>query len=217
MKWKYNRYMNDYLACIQSVDESVGQVLDYLKANGLDKNTIVVYTSDQGFYLGEHGWFDKRFMYEESFSTPLVMWLPKQYKKRGEITQLVQNIDFAPTMLEIAGAPIPSDIQGVSLLPLLQNQQSPADWRKSLYYHYYEYPGEHAVKRHYGVRTERYKLIHFYDDIDEWELFDLQTDPMEMNNLYGKSGYEETTNELRAELKRLQEQYDDPIRERFPL
>ncbi|MEA4949349.1 MAG: DUF4976 domain-containing protein, partial [Petrimonas sp.] len=167
---------------------------------------------DQGFYMGEHGWFDKRFMYEESFSTPLVMWLPKSYKKRGDIPQLVQNIDFAPTMLELAGAPIPSDIQGVSLVPLLKNEKAPANWRKSLYYHYYEYPGEHAVRRHYGVRTERYKLIRFYGDIDEWELFDLQADPMEMNNLYGKTGYEKITGELCAELKRLQEQYDDPIR-----
>ena len=216
-EWKYQRYMRDYAKTVKSLDENVGRLLDYLEESGLMENTVIIYTSDQGFYMGEHGWFDKRFMYEESFSTPLVMWLPKQYKKRGEITQLVQNIDFAPTMLEIAGAEIPSDIQGVSLLPLLQNEKATADWRKSLYYHYYEYPGEHAVKRHYGVRTERYKLIHFYDDIDEWELFDLQTDPMEMNNLYGKSDYEEITNELRAELKRLQEQYDDPIRERFPL
>ncbi|MDO5524014.1 MAG: DUF4976 domain-containing protein, partial [Bacteroidia bacterium] len=198
-------------------DENVGRLLDYLEKSGLMENTIIIYTSDQGFYMGEHGWFDKRFMYEESFSTPLVMQLPPQFKKRGDIPQLVQNIDFAPTMLEIAGAEIPSDIQGVSLLPLLKDEKAPKDWRKSLYYHYYEYPGEHAVKRHYGVRTERYKLIHFYDDIDEWELFDLQTDPMEMNNLYGKPGYENIAQEMRAELKRLQEQYDDPIREKFPL
>ena len=216
-EWKYQRYMRDYAKTIKSLDENVGRVLDYLEKNGMMENTIIIYTSDQGFYMGEHGWFDKRFMYEESFSTPLVMWLPKQFKKRGDITQLVQNIDFAPTMLEIAGAKIPSDMQGVSLLPLLKTEKAPANWRKSLYYHYYEYPGEHAVRRHYGVKTERYKLIHFYDDIDEWELFDLQTDPMEMNNMYGETGYEKITNELRAELKRLQEQYDDPIREKFPL
>jgi len=143
--------------------------------------------------------------------------LPPRFKKHGEIAQLVQNIDFAPTMLEIAGVEIPSDIQGVSLLPLLENEKVPKNWRKSLYYHYYEFPGEHAVKRHFGVRTDRYKLIHFYNDIDEWELFDLQQDPNEMNNLYGKAGYEEITKELKAELKRLQEQYDDPIREKFPL
>lgn len=211
-EWKYQRYMRDYAKTIKSLDENVGRILDYLEKNGMLENTVVIYTSDQGFYMGEHGWFDKRFMYEESFSTPLVMWLPKSYKKRGDIPQLVQNIDFAPTMLELAGAPIPSDIQGVSLVPLLKNEKAPANWRKSLYYHYYEYPGEHAVRRHYGVRTERYKLIRFYGDIDEWELFDLQADPMEMNNLYGKTGYEKITGELCTELKRLQEQYDDPIR-----
>ena len=130
---------------------------------------------------------------------------------------LVQNIDFAPTMLELAGAKIPDDIQGESLLPLLKDAKKPTNWRKSLYYHYYEYPGEHAVKRHYGVKTQRYKLIHFYDDIDVWELYDLQTDPHEINNLYGKSGYEKITKELRVELKRLQVLYDDPIRFKYPL
>ena len=138
--------------------------------------------------MGEHGWFDKRFMYEESMRTPLVMRLPKDFQARGDIPQLVQNIDYAPTFLDLAGAPIPDDIQGVSLLPLLRGEK-PADWRKSLYYHFYEYPAEHMVKRHYGVRTERYKLIHFYNDIDEWELYDLQEDPTEMHNLYGQPGY----------------------------
>ena len=214
-EWKYQRYMRDYAKTIKSLDENVGRVLDYIEENGMLENTVVIYTSDQGFYMGEHGWFDKRFMYEESFSTPLVMRLPKSFRKRGDIPQLVQNIDFAPTMLELAGAPIPPDIQGVSLLPLLENEKAPANWRKSLYYHYYEYPGEHAVRRHYGVRTERYKLIRFYGDMDEWELFDLQADPREMNNLYGKTGYEGITGELRAELKRLQEQYDDPIGEKL--
>ncbi|OPZ31639.1 MAG: Arylsulfatase [Bacteroidetes bacterium ADurb.BinA174] len=216
-EWKYQRYMRDYAKTIRSLDENIGRVLDYLEKNNMMENTIIIYTSDQGFYMGEHGWFDKRFMYEESFSTPLIMQLPPRFKKHGEIAQLVQNIDFAPTMLEIAGVEIPSDIQGVSLLPLLENEKAPKNWRKSLYYHYYEFPGEHAVKRHFGVRTDRYKLIHFYNDIDEWELFDLQQDPNEMNNLYGKAGYEEITKELKAELKRLQEQYDDPIREKFPL
>lgn len=216
-EWKYQRYMHDYAATIKSLDENVGRVLDYLEKNNLMENTLIVYTSDQGFYMGEHGWFDKRFMYEESFSTPLVMQLPSRFKKHGEITQLVQNIDFAPTMLDIAGAEIPADIQGVSLLPLLENKKAPKNWRKSLYYHYYEFPAVHMVKRHFGVRTDRYKLIHFYNDIDEWELYDLQTDPHEMNNLYGKTGYEEITEELKAELKRLQEQYDDPVRAQFPL
>ncbi len=216
-EWKYQRYMRDYAKTIQSLDENIGRLLDYLEENNMLENTVIIYTSDQGFYMGEHGWFDKRFMYEESFSTPLVMHLPSRFKKQGEIKELVQNIDFAPTMLALAGVEIPSDMQGVSLQPLLENDKAPADWRKSLYYHYYEYPGEHEVRRHYGVRTERHKLIHFYDDIDEWELFDLQTDPMEMDNLYGKPGHESITNELKAELKRLQIQYEDPILEKYPL
>jgi len=215
--WKYQRYMTDYAKTVKSLDENVGRVLDYLEKNNMLENTIIIYTSDQGFYMGEHGWFDKRFMYEESFSTPLVMRLPSQFKRKGEIRELVQNIDFAPTMLAIAGIEIPSDIQGVSLLPLLTSEKSPVGWRKSLYYHYYEYPGEHAVKRHYGVRTDRYKLIHFYNDIDSWELYDLQNDIQEMNNLYGNPDYESIIVDLKSELKRLQEQYDDPIREQYPL
>ncbi len=215
--WKYQRYMTDYAKTVKSLDENVGRVLDYLEENDMLENTVIIYTSDQGFYMGEHGWFDKRFMYEESFSTPLVMRLPSRFKRKGEIKEMVQNIDFAPTMLAIAGAEIPADIQGVSLLPLLNNEGSPSEWRESLYYHYYEYPGEHAVKRHYGVRTDRYKLIHFYHDIDAWELYDLQDDPQEMNNLYDNPQYEHIIVDLKAELKRLQEQYDDPIREQYPL
>lgn len=211
-EWKYQRYMRDYAKTVKSLDDNVGRVLDYLEQSGLLENTVVIYTSDQGFYMGEHGWFDKRFMYEESFSTPLLVRLPKGYGKRGEISELVQNIDFAPTMLDIAGVEIPEDIQGVSLMPLLSSKKAPKDWRKSLYYHFYEFPGEHAVRRHFGVRTERYKLIRFYKDIDAWELYDLKTDPSEMNNLYGDPGYEAVTQELKQELKRLQELYDDPIR-----
>lgn len=209
--WKFQRYMRDYLKTVQSLDENVGRVLDYLEAEGLMENTLIVYTSDQGFYMGEHGWFDKRFMYEESMSTPLIMRLPKGYDKRGEISQLVQNIDYAPTFLELAGAEIPEDIQGISLLPLLHGEE-PDNWRTSLYYHYYEYPAEHMVKKHYGVRTERYKLIHFYNSPGHWELFDLQVDPNEMNNIYGQPETEQITKELKQELRRLQEQYDDPIR-----
>ena len=216
-EWKYQRYMRDYSKVVKSLDENVGRVMDYLEKNGLLENTLVFYTSDQGFYMGEHGWFDKRFMYEESFSTPLIIHLPKSFKKRGDITALVQNIDFAPTMLNLAGAKIPSDIQGVSLLPLLQKERPPRNWRKSLYYHYYEYPGEHAVKRHFGVRTKRYKLIHFYNNIDSWELYDLKKDPHEMHNLYVKNGYERITTTLKAELKHLQEKYEDPILKDYPL
>ena len=213
-EWKYQRYMRDYAKVVKSLDENVGRVLDYLKEKGMLDNTLVVYTSDQGFYMGEHGWFDKRFMYEESMHTPLIMHLPKDFKAKGEIPQLVQNIDYAPTFLELAGAPIPEDIQGVSLVPLLKGEQ-PADWRKSLYYHFYEFPAEHMVKRHYGVRTDRYKLIHFYNDIDEWELYDLKEDPSEMHNLYGQPGYEKITEDLKAELVKLQTQYKDPIEQKL--
>ena len=207
-EWKYQRYMHDYLSVIRSVDRNVGQVLKYLEEKGLLENTLVVYTSDQGFYMGEHGWFDKRFMYEESFRTPLLARLP--HGKKGHVAQMVQNIDYASTFLELAGVEIPADIQGVSLLPLLKGER-PKDWRKSLYYHFYEYPAEHAVKRHYGVRTERYKLIHFYNDIDVWELYDLKKDPGEMHNLFGKPGYDKITAKLKKELVKLQTQYDDPI------
>lgn len=210
-EWKYQRYMRDYAKTVKSLDDNVGRVLDYLKEHDMLDNTLVVYTSDQGFYMGEHGWFDKRFMYEESMHTPLIMRLPKGFDRKGDITEMVQNIDYAPTFLELAGAPVPEDIQGVSLLPLLKGEH-PADWRKSLYYHFYEYPAEHMVKRHYGVRTNRYKLIHFYNDIDEWELYDLQADPTEMHNLYGQKEYEPVVEELKAELLKLQEQYNDPVR-----
>lgn len=208
--WKYQRYMRDYAKVLKSLDDNVGRVLDYLKEKGLLDNTLVVYTSDQGFYMGEHGWFDKRFMYEESMHTPLVMRLPTGLKANGDIDQMVQNIDYAPTFLQIAGAPIPADMHGVSLLPLLQGEK-PKNWRKSLYYHYYEYPAEHMVKRHYGVRTDRYKLMHFYNDIDSWELYDLKQDPQEMHNLYGKPGYAKITQMLKNELHRLQAQYKDSI------
>lgn len=214
-EFKYQRYMRDYAKVLKSLDDNVGRTLDYLEKAGLLENTLVVYTSDQGFYMGEHGWFDKRFMYEPSFSTPLVMRLPEGLNARGEVSQLVQNIDYAPTFLDLAGAEIPADIQGRSLLPLLRGEQ-PKDWRKSLYYHFYEYPAEHMVKRHYGVRTaDGWKLIHFYNDIDQWELYNLNEDPDELNNLYGKPGTEKVTKRLRKELKKLQEEYDDPIRHQY--
>ncbi len=215
-RWKYQRYMRDYAKVVKSLDDNVGRVLKYLEDHDMLKNTLVVYTSDQGFYMGEHGWFDKRFMYEESLNTPLVMMLPEGYKARGEISEMVQNIDYAPTFLDLAGIEKPADMQGVSLLPLLKGEH-PADWRKSIYYHFYEYPAEHAVKRHYGVRNDRYKLIHFYNDIDRWELYDLQADPMEMHDIYGQPGTEEITAEMMQELKRLQEEYDDPIRFKYPI
>jgi arylsulfatase A-like enzyme len=215
-EWKYQRYMRDYLKVVKSLDDNVGRVLKYLEDSGLLENTLVVYTSDQGFYMGEHGWFDKRFMYEESFHTPLIMMLPKGFDRRGDIDEMVQNIDYAPTFLELAGAEIPSDIQGESLVPLLKGEK-PADWRNWLYYHFYEYPAEHSVKRHYGVRDNRYKLIHFYNDIDVWELYDLQNDPHEMHNIYGQPGTEDVTTRMRGILKTAQEKYDDPIRLKYPL
>ena len=208
-EFKYQRYMRDYAKVVKSLDDNVGRMLDYLKQSGLLDSTLVVYTSDQGFYMGEHGWFDKRFMYEESLNTPLVMRLPKGLNARGDISEMVQNIDYAPTFLQLAGAPVPADIQGVSLLPLLQGKH-PKNWRKSIYYHYYEYPAEHAVKRHYGVRSsDGYKLIHFYNDINKWELYNLNTDPHEMHNIYGQPGTEKITARLMKELVRLQKQYDD--------
>ena len=214
--WKYQRYMRDYAKVVKSLDDNVGRVLDYLKEHDLLDNTLVVYTSDQGFYMGEHGWFDKRFMYEESLNTPLVMRLPEGLGAKGDINEMVQNIDYAPTFLELAGVEVPADIQGVSLMPLLRGEH-PSDWRDAIYYHFHEYPAEHSVKRHYGVRTDRYKLIHYYNDIDKWELFDLQNDPNELDNLFGKPGYEQITKEMMSRLKALQEQYDDPIRHQFPI
>ncbi|MBQ2878493.1 MAG: sulfatase [Bacteroidaceae bacterium] len=205
-EWKYRQYMRDYLRVITSVDRNIGRVLDYLESKGLMDNTLIVYTSDQGFYMGEHGWFDKRFMYEESFRTPLLMRLPGGVK--GDIPAMVQNIDYAPTFLELAGASVPQDIHGCSLLPLLQGKEWQPN-REALYYHYYEFPDEHAVRPHYGVRTEKYKLIHFYGDMDKWELFDLSEDPNELHNIYGKQGTEQLTDSLKTILLGLQKQYGE--------
>ena len=203
--WKYQQYMRDYLRVITSVDRNVGRVLDYLEAEGLMDNTLIVYTSDQGFYMGEHGWFDKRWMYEESFRTPLLVRLPGGVK--GESMEMVQNIDYAPTFLELAGVEVPSDIHGCSFLPVLKGEEWEPN-RDGVYYHYYEYPDEHAVKCHLGVRTERYKLIHFYED-GVWELFDLENDKHELNNIYGQPGTEEITALLKEKLVKLQQQYGE--------
>jgi len=201
--WRYQRYMHDYLGTIASVDESVGRLLKYLDDEGLAQNTIVIYSSDQGFYLGEHGWFDKRWIFEESVRTPLLIRWPGMIKPGSANSNLVANIDFASTFLEAAHQPIPGDIQGRSLVPILQGR-TPADWRKSFYYHYYEYPGVHKVRRHYGVVTDRYKLVHFYySDVDYWELFDLQKDPHELLSVYDRPEYAAVQKDLHAELKRL--------------
>jgi arylsulfatase A-like enzyme len=205
--WKFNRYIKDYLRTIKSVDDGVGKVLDYLKENGLDENTIVVYTSDQGFYLGEHGWFDKRFMYEESFRTPLLVRYPKEIKAGTKIDKLVQNLDFAPTLLDYAGVEIPEEMQGESFRNLASGKTD--QWRDAVYYTYYEYPAVHMVKRHYGIATERYKLIHFYYDIDEWELYDLEKDPHEMHNVYGDPAYAEVRQMMHKRLEELRKYYGD--------
>jgi arylsulfatase A-like enzyme len=208
-RWKYQRYLQDYLATVKSVDESVGAVLDYLEREGLADNTLVVYTSDQGFYLGEHGWFDKRFMYEESLRTPLLMKLPDRIPAGSSATALVQNIDYAPTFMEFAGVEIPPDIQGRSLAEIAAGGK-PAQWRQSIYYQYFEYPAVHAVKRHYGVRSDRYKLIHFYYDIDAWEFYDLAEDPTETSNLIDDPRYRDRINEMKAELETLRRRYEVP-------
>jgi arylsulfatase A-like enzyme len=209
-RWRYNRYMHDYLGCVKAVDESVGRLLDYLDKEGLAENTIVVYSSDQGFYLGEHGWFDKRWIFEESLRTPLLVRWPSVTKPGSTNADIVSNIDFAATFLEAAGVDAPKDMHGRSLVPILKGE-SPTDWRKSFYYHYYEYPGPHSVHRHYGVVTERYKLIHFYElDVDYWELFDLKTDPKELTSVLGKPEYAEVQKELEKELARLRKELKVP-------
>lgn len=209
-EWKFQRYVRDYKKTVKSLDRNVGRILDYLEKKGLMKNTLVVYTSDQGFYLGEHGWFDKRFMYEESMRTPLIMRLPDGLNRKGDIDELVQNIDYAPTFLELAGVEVPDDIQGISLLPLLKGDN--CKWRDALYYHYYEYPGPHSVRRHFGIRTERYKLMRFYgDEINEWEFYDLKSDPIEMKNLYNEYKGSDILIKLKKRLKDLQKQYNDTI------
>ena len=207
-KWKYQRYMEDYLACVASVDDNVGRLLDYLEEAGLAENTAVFYTSDQGFYLGDHGWYDKRFMYEESLRMPLLARWPGAIKAGSVRNEMVLNLDFGPTFLDMAGIGIPADMQGKSFAAILKGKR-PRGWRKSMYYHYYEYPGWHAVKRHYGIRTERYKLIHFYYDIDAWELYDLKEDPNELNNIYENPAYAKVVKQLKAELRKLQKQYGD--------
>jgi arylsulfatase A-like enzyme len=210
VSWKYQQYLRDYLATCKSVDENVGRLLDYLAQIGELDNTIVVYTSDQGFFLGEHGWFDKRFMYEECQRTPLLVRYPKAVKAGSVSKALCMNIDFAPTFLDMAGIAVPADMQGRSLRPILEHEgEQPKEWRKGVYYHYYEYPSWHMVKRHYGVRNERYKLIHFYNDADYWELFDLQEDPHELVNRYDDPAYANVRNEMMQLLTDLQTEYKD--------
>jgi arylsulfatase A-like enzyme len=208
VRWKYQRYIKDYLRCVAAVDDSIGKLLAYLDESGLAENTIVVYSSDQGFYLGDHGWFDKRFMYEESLRMPLLVRWPGVTKPGSVNEDLVQNLDFGETFLEAAGVEIPRDMQGRSLVPLLKGE-TPSDWRESIYYQYYEYPASHAVQKHYGIRTAKHKLMHFYK-INEWELYDLERDPDELQNIYEDSQSEQVVAELKEELTRLREQYQVP-------
>jgi len=208
IKWRYQRYIKDYLRVVASIDDNVGRLLKYLDESGLAASTVVIYTSDQGFFLGDHGWFDKRFMYEECLSMPLLVRYPREIKPGTVNDDIVLNLDFAETFLDYAGAAIPGDMQGRSMRAILAGK-TPADWRTSMYYHYYEYPGAHSVKRHYGVRTKRHKLIHFYHDIDAWELYDLQKDPRELNNVYDDPAYAGTVKELKAELARLRKACGD--------
>ncbi len=213
VRWKYQRYVKDYLRCIASVDDNLGRVLEYLDKSGLAENTVVIYSSDQGFYLGDHGWFDKRWMYEESLRMPLLVRWPGVTRPGSENRDLVQNLDFAETFLDVAGVPVPDDMQGRSLVPLLKGE-TPDDWRKSVYYHYYEFPGWHDVQRHYGVRTDRHKLVYYYP-IDEWELFDLEKDPDELKSVYDDPAYAGVAAELKTELARLRkengaDQFEEP-------
>lgn len=215
VRWKYQRYLKDYLRCIKSVDDSVGELNDLLESTGMAENTVFIYSSDQGFYLGEHGWFDKRFMFDESYRTPLLVRWPGQVKPGSTNSDLVSNLDFAQTFLDIAGVESPAEMQGASLVPILKGKK-PSDWRTSHYYHYYEYPGWHMVHRHEGVYDGRHKLMNFYD-LEEWELYDLETDPREMKNQIENPEYAETVARLKSELSNLREQYDVPANEKQDL
>ncbi len=210
VRWRYQRYMHDYLATVRSVDESVGRVLDYLDKEGLADNTIVIYASDQGFYLGEHGWFDKRWIFEESVRTPFMVRWPGHTKAGTVNNDLVSNVDFAETFLEAAGVPVPADMQGRSLVATL-NGQRPADWRTAFYYQYFEYPTPHHVRPHYGVVTDRYKLVRFYGTgEDYWELFDREKDPLELKSVYADPSYAATKSALERDLARLRTELKVP-------
>jgi N-acetylglucosamine-6-sulfatase len=213
VSYYYQRYIKDYLRCVASVDDSVGRILDHLDATGLAENTLVIYCSDQGFYLGEHGWYDKRWMYEESLRMPFLVRWPAGIDPGTRVEQMIQNLDYAPTFLELARVEPPPDLQGESLVDLMGGGE-PADWRSSIYYHYYEFPQPHRVAPHYGVRTERYKLVYYYETA-EWEMFDLETDPAEMRNVYDDPAHASTVADLKRELRRLRVEYADTTGEDF--
>jgi len=204
---KYQRYMKDYLRCIASIDDNVGRLLDFLDREGLRDNTLVIYTSDQGFFLGDHGWYDKRFMYEESIRMPFLVRWPGVAAPGTAQSAMALNVDFAPTFMEAAGLPVPADMQGRSLLPLLRGTR-PDDWRKSMYYRYYHDPGDHNTRAHYGVRTETHKLIYFWKK-DQWECYDLVRDPLELRNVYSDPAYASVVEYLKQELFRLKKEVKD--------
>jgi arylsulfatase A-like enzyme len=222
LRWKYQRYIKDYLRCVASIDDSVGRFLDFLDQEDLAENTIIIYTSDQGFFLGDHGWYDKRFMYEESLKMPLLVRYPREINAGSRAEQMALNIDFAPTFLDFAGADTPRKMQGASLRSFMKGEH-PSKWRKSMYYRYWAHLISHEVPAHYGIRTEKYKLIHYYGESHgikgtvhrstpaEWELFDLDKDPMELNNVYSDPIYEATVRELKQELQSLKQQYGDDM------
>ncbi len=208
IQWKYQRYVKDYMRCVKSVDDGIGEILDYLESEGLAENTVVIYSSDQGWYLGEHGWFDKRWMYEESLKTPLLVRWPGVVQPDQRNTDIVSNLDFAQTFLDLAGADLPAEMQGRSLIPVFKGQ-TPSDWRTTFYYHYYEFPGAHSVARHYGVTDGKIKLINYYEK-GEMELFDLEKDPHEMKSEYGNPEYALKVKEMMTELVRLRAMYQLP-------
>lgn len=213
LRWRYQRYAKDFLRCVRGIDDNVGRILDFLDKHGLAENTVVFYSSDQGFYIGETGWFDKRFMYEHSFRTPLLVRWPGRVAPGSVNDDLVQNIDFAPTMLDAAGLRPPEDIQGVSLLPLMEGAR-PDDWRDALYYHYYDFPGAHDVRRHEGVFDRRHKLIRFYGpgmpDGEEWELYDLEQDPKELASVFNDPAYADVVTSMKQRLAQLRTKYEVP-------
>jgi arylsulfatase A-like enzyme len=206
-KWKYQRFIKDYLACVKSVDDNVGRVLDFLDKNGLAENTIVVYTGDQGFYLGDHGFFDKRFIYEESFPMPFLMRYPAKLKAGQTDNHLISNVDFAPTFLDYAGVEIPAEVQGHSFKKVIEGKSD--KWQDAVYLHYYEWPFWHHVQPHYGMRTRKYKIAHFYYNIDVWELYDLEKDPHELNNVFKDPAYADVAKEMQAKLKQLMKDVGD--------
>ena len=213
VRWKYQRFIKDYMRAVQGVDAAVGRVMAQLQQLGLDKNTVVVYSSDQGFFLGDHGWFDKRWMYEESLRTPLLVKWPGVIKPGSVNRELVMNLDFAETFLDVAGLTPPTTMQGASLLPLLRGKKP--RWRAAIYYQYFGYPDWHMVRRQYGVRDDRYKLIHYYE-LDKWELFDLKKDPHEMQSVYAERAYRDVVKQLKQKLAALRTQYRAPEKDPVP-